>query len=83
VQVHKKVKEHSVHEAQFLSSNHRVLPWCTQALAFIESLVVNINSQDFNVSLAVHHVVRNLLWQKMLRQQKTVTFFSRERFSEF
>jgi hypothetical protein len=66
-----------------LSSNHRVSPWCTQALDFIESPVVNINSQGFNVSLAMHHVVRNLLWQNMLRQQKTVTFFSRERFSAF
>jgi hypothetical protein len=32
-----KVKEQSVQLAQLLSSNHRVvLPWCTQAVVFIE-----------------------------------------------
>jgi hypothetical protein len=31
----------------------------------------DVNSQGFNVSLTVHHFVKNLLWQ-----QKTVTFFN-------
>jgi hypothetical protein len=58
----KKVKEHCVQQAQFLSTNHRVvLPWCTQALAFIELPVDNVDSQDFNVSFAVLLSVRNLL----------------------
>jgi hypothetical protein len=37
---------------------------CTQALAFIDLPVDNVNSQSFSVSLAAHHFVRNLLWQK-------------------
>jgi hypothetical protein len=37
------------------------LPWCAQALAFIELPVDNVNSQDFNVSFAVHLSVRTLL----------------------
>jgi hypothetical protein len=42
----KKVKEHCVQEAQFLSSNHHVvLPWCAQALAFIELPVDNVKSR--------------------------------------
>jgi hypothetical protein len=57
----KQVKEHCVHEAQFLSSNHRVvLLWCAQHLAFTELPVDNVNSQDFNVSFAVNLSVRNL-----------------------
>jgi hypothetical protein len=44
--------------------NHRVvLLWCTKVLPFIELLVDDFNSQSFNVSLSVHHLVRNLLWQ--------------------
>jgi hypothetical protein len=58
----KNVKEHCVQKAQFLSSNHHVvLPWCAQALAFIELPVDNVNRQDFNVSFAVHLSVKNLL----------------------
>jgi hypothetical protein len=41
-------------------------PWCVQILVFIELPVDSINCQDFNVSLAVHHFVRNLLWRKCL-----------------
>jgi hypothetical protein len=61
VKLLKKVKERSIQQAQFLSSSHRVLPWCSQALAFIELPVDSVISQGFNVSLAVHHFVRNLL----------------------
>jgi hypothetical protein len=61
----KKVKEHSVQQAQFLSSNHCVvLSWRTQALAFIELQVDNVNRQGFNVSLAVLQFVRILMWPK-------------------
>jgi uncharacterized membrane protein YidH (DUF202 family) len=39
----KNVKEHSVPQAKFLLSNHRVvLSWCTTALAFIELKVDNV-----------------------------------------
>jgi hypothetical protein len=69
----KKVKEHCVQKAQSLSSNHYVLPWCAQALAFIELPVDNINSQDFNFSLAVHFCQK--LVAKMLRQEKMIKFF--------
>jgi hypothetical protein len=42
--------------AQLLSSNHRVvLPWCIQALGFIELPVDSVNNQGFNDSLAVRH----------------------------
>jgi hypothetical protein len=41
----------------FLYSNHRVvLPWCSQSLAFIELLVDNVNSQAFNILLAVRYL---------------------------
>jgi hypothetical protein len=41
-----------------LSSNRRVvLPWCNQAPVFIEVPVDCVNSQGFNVSLAVHQFV--------------------------
>jgi hypothetical protein len=61
----KKVKEHCVQQAQFLSSSHRVvLPWRTQPQIFIELPVDNVTSQDFDVSFAVHLFVRNLLEQK-------------------
>jgi hypothetical protein len=36
----------------------RVLSWCTQALAFIELPVDNVNSQGFDVSLSVHRFVK-------------------------
>jgi hypothetical protein len=74
----KQVKEHSVQQAQFLSSNHHVvLPWCTQARAFIELLVDVVNSQGFNgLKFPVLLFIRNLLKAKMQRQQKTVTFFN-------
>jgi hypothetical protein len=52
----KKVKEHTVQQAQFLSSNHRlVYPWCIHSLGFSELPVDNVNSQGINASLAVHH----------------------------
>jgi hypothetical protein len=61
----RKVKEHFVQQPQFLLFNLRVvLPWCTQALAFIELSVDNVNSEGFNVSLAKHHYVRIFMWQK-------------------
>jgi hypothetical protein len=47
-----------------LSNPHVVLPWCTQALAFIELPVDNINSQGIKVPFAVHHFVKSLLWDK-------------------
>jgi hypothetical protein len=47
-----------------LSNQRVVLPWRTKALAIIELPVDNVKSQGFNVSLAVHHFVKNLLWQK-------------------
>jgi hypothetical protein len=74
----KKVEEHSVQQPQF----YVVQPSCcftlvqSHALAFIELQVENGASQSFNVSPGVHHYGRNLLWPKMLRQKKTVTFFS-------
>jgi hypothetical protein len=75
-----KVKEHSVQQLQFLSSNHRVvLPWCTQALTFIELPMDNVNSRGFNVSLAKHHFARTSFVAKMLRKQRTS--FNFERFS--
>jgi hypothetical protein len=52
-----------------------------KALAFIELPLNNFNSQCFNGSFAVHLFVRTLSVAKMLRQQKTVTFLIRERFS--
>jgi hypothetical protein len=39
------------------------LRWCIQALGFIELPVDNVNSQGFYVSLSVHCLVINLLWQ--------------------
>jgi hypothetical protein len=51
--------EHSLQQAQLLSSNHRVvLPWCTQALAFIDLPADNVTSQYLNGSFAVHHFVK-------------------------
>jgi hypothetical protein len=56
-------------------SNHRVdLPWCTQALAFIELPVDIVTSQGFNVSLAVHYFVRKLLSQKCRGSKKKNIF---------
>jgi hypothetical protein len=73
----KENKEHFVQQAQFLLSNHRVVsPWCTQVLAFIELPMDNENSRAFKVSLAKHQFVRKNLWQKILRHQKTGTFFN-------
>jgi hypothetical protein len=37
---------------------------CNQALNFIELPVKDVVSQSFNVSLAVHYFVKNLLWRK-------------------
>jgi hypothetical protein len=54
----KKVKGRCIQHGQFLLFKHSViLPWCIQALAFIELPVNNVNSQSFNVSLAVHQFV--------------------------
>jgi hypothetical protein len=60
----KKVKEHSVQQALLLSSNHPVVwPCCTQARAFIELPLEYVNSQGFNVSVAVHNLTESkLLW---------------------
>jgi hypothetical protein len=57
-------------------SNHRVvLPWCTQALAFIELSLDNVTSQGVNVSLAAQYFVKNLLWQKCLGTAKKLSHF--------
>jgi hypothetical protein len=45
-------------------------------MAFIGFLVDNVNSQSFNVSIAVHHFVRNLLWAaKISHIFQTVSVF--------
>jgi hypothetical protein len=67
-------------EDKLLSFNHCVvLPCSTQA--FIEFPLGNVNSQRSNVSPAVHHVVRNLLWRKCWGSRKRSHFSTRERFS--
>jgi hypothetical protein len=61
----------------FLSPNHHaVLPLCAQALVFIELPVDNVNSQDVKFSLALHNFCQKHAVSKMLRHQKTVTFFN-------
>jgi hypothetical protein len=69
----------SAQQAQFQSSNHHVWPWCTQALAFTELPVDNVNRQGFNVSPAVHHFVRNSLWKKNAGSRKRSHFSLFER----
>jgi hypothetical protein len=51
------------------------LPWRTQALAFTELQFDNILI-GFHVSPALHHFVKKLDVAKMLRRQKTDTFFN-------
>jgi hypothetical protein len=76
------VKDHSVQQAQFLSSNHRaVLSWCNKALTFIE--LDNVIRQGFNVSFLVHHFVNSLLWQKCWGSRKRSHLSTLERFSTF
>jgi hypothetical protein len=43
---------------------HVVLNWCTQALAFMELQAEMFTVKASMFFLAVHHFVRNLLWQK-------------------
>jgi hypothetical protein len=59
-----------------LSNQHIVLPWCTQALDFIELAVGTVNSQGFNGSFAEHLFGQKRVVAKMLRQQKVGTFFN-------
>jgi hypothetical protein len=81
-ELHKKVKEQAPSSTLFLSSSHRiVLPQYTQALAFIDSVQWTIvNSQGFDVSLAVQNFCQKHAVAKMLRQQNPVILFNRSVF---
>jgi hypothetical protein len=69
------VKEHSVQQAEFLPSSHRVvLLSYTQIMALIEAPVDNIMSR-LQCSTFRYYFVKKLAVAKMLRQHKIVTFF--------
>jgi hypothetical protein len=60
----------------FLSSNHRaVLPWCTQTLELLSYPWIILTVKASMVHFAMHHFVRNLLWQKCWCSRKRSHFF--------
>jgi hypothetical protein len=71
-----KVKEHSVHQTQFLLPNHRVvLSCCTQALAFIELPVDNVKQSRVQLFTCSASFCQKRVVAKMLMKQTVVTFF--------